>query len=147
MSCETVNSIIFWLVNFIALCIFGVCWVGCGSLGNADGNTRAYKPLLAVFFLLLLVVIPYRSDGLQLDADASVNYLRAVALILTIMVICLHLMHATYLLLPDTSALKARLNVHANQDEVNLKSAQSFKVDRLVRNAMDVHRKPREKNN
>ena len=141
MLCETVSTTFLWLFTFFTLCLFGMIWMGCGSLGNADDNKKAYKPILAIVFLYFVVISPFGESTREKYTTPSERYVRTATLMVCVLVVCLHAAHMLYIYLDDRcGAIKERLNRHAMQDEVDLKVAISNKLCVLVQNAMEIHR-------
>lgn len=169
MTCETISSIFIWLTTFITLCLTGMVFIGCGSCGNTDSTKHPWAPLWAFIFVLLAMAVPssqndtddsesepylitedesgfaFNVSNANVDNDnddeneTGLLYLKVVASMLGIVATLLHLLHLIYLCSPEGSALKEKLGRHAMQDEIDLKTAQGYKLAQMVKNACRIH--------
>lgn len=138
--CSIGNSVVKFFITFASLCFFGIAWMGIGSMGNNASNKKVYKPLLASVCLIVVVIVPDIEQSKYVAPNVTVKYLFAVAIILTVLAILLHWIHAIYLCLPSNSQWKERIQKFTLWNEVGLKASMSFKINQLVDNAVDIHR-------
>ena len=152
MSCQTGNAILFWLNLFFTLCIFGMMWVGCGSIGNQQDGIRCWKPACGSIFVFVVVVLGFIGSNfgeeedeegdthvVREDYSADQRYVRIVSLILGCIVIIFHLLHCVEICTKEDRRRKTILNEHAFSHEVDHKAAMHFKINLLVDNAVQIH--------
>jgi hypothetical protein len=75
------------------------------------------------------------------DNETGLLYLKVVASLLGIIAAFMHLLHLVYLLSPNGSSVKEKLGRHAMQDEIDLKTAQGYKLTQMVKNACTIHKR------
>ena len=136
--CNLQSSIYFWVYHFVILGCFGTIWVGFGSFGNTTNGEAWWQPLVAIFFLLGAIIVGFFFTEIASNMTEP-PYLGLIVLGLTGFAIYLHLLHLVCLVGTPNSLLKHRLNEHAMKDEKDSIDAASYKVNRMVENAMEIH--------
>ena len=115
-------------------------WIGCGSCGNSHMDRGSiWRPILGGSFVVCFAIYGYITNE-HTGVEPSVHYLRVWMLILGCIVVCMHILHCLFLCSKKDSALHKKLTEHAYKSEVDLKNATSFKLNRMVENAMDIHK-------
>ena len=143
MACETANSVLSWLNQFLDMCLVGVIYLSFGSVGNAVECKRFWKPLIGGIFVLVLVIPPFlffRKEG----TENMILYV--AALILGIITAGLHFAHSLALLLSARTKEKLQSSVpnfHSLVSgsvfaEMNVKQAAARKLALMVNNALDL---------
>ena len=63
MACDTFVRVFDWLGRFALFCAFGIVFIGVGNIGNSSLNPKWWLPLVGMGFILVITVIPYRSNN------------------------------------------------------------------------------------
>lgn len=126
-----------------------------------DNTKRVWAPFVGLAIIVLTIATPETNssdeDPYDLNANATltnqvddsdddddergVRYVKVVALILLGFVALFHLLHIVFLFSPEGSKMKETLGEHAMQDEIDLKMAQAHKLNCIVVNACELHRR------
>lgn len=132
---------------FAAYSLFGLFFVGLGSLGNGVGTVRVWWPLVGLFIVFLLVVPSYRGT----DDVRAEHLLDNASLLLGIIAMLLHLLNFIVLVFRTQTIekyprLKRLLRSSRLEDHKDLKQAGQHKINQLVRNALTIHGQSEESN-
>jgi hypothetical protein len=143
ISCEAIDSVLYWIILFASLCIYGAFVVGVGSLGNYTECRSWWKPLLAIIVIFSVFIYSNLESGFD-KSEKEYNYLKVVSVMLASGVIYLHLLHLFSLIIPDSfldkhPSLKSLLVLNPMEKELQMKSAMAYKLNQLTVHAYDIH--------
>jgi len=146
-SCRLSASIVRWFVIFYSAGMYGLGFVGLGSLGNAiepQGRAAYILPWVGIFFIISFTTTSF-IDERRPDADAEDHLLYEVTLLVGYTAVAVKLYDFIALCIPsDILKKKKRLRQFFTplsfKTESALKQAAAFKMNKLVRNALDLQR-------
>lgn len=121
--------------------MFGLFFVGLGSLGNGVGTIRKWWPLVGFSTVFVLVVPAYFSNSNVVRAK---HLLDTASLVLGIIVMALHFFNFVVLFcrtqtIEKYPRLKRLLRSSRLVDRKDLKHAGQHKVNQIVKNALNIH--------
>mmetsp|Transcript_24281 Transcript_24281/g.45209 ORF Transcript_24281/g.45209 Transcript_24281/m.45209 type:complete len:1056 (+) Transcript_24281:78-3245(+) len=139
IACEIFFSILSWLGTFFVFSLFGLFFVGLGSVGNGVSNTRVWAPLVGLFIVVLLVVPAYLGS----ENVRGKGLLDTASLLMGIVVMLLHGFNFIVVFLrPQTiekyPRLKRILRSSRLADRQDMKRAGQVKTNRMVKNALEI---------
>lgn len=129
--CNVWHSLLLWCR------IYGVTYIGLGSIGNYVTCRRWFVPLIGAAFAGFAVMSPFDAFG-----HGYTTYLSIMAVVLGLGVVVFHCLHALSLLVSKTWAQanprwEHRLTTGSVKD-ANIKRAAAHKVNLMMRNAIDI---------
>ena len=136
LACATSQNVLEWLVVFLGVSLYGLLYVGLGSIGNDIMCRRFYIPLIGVLIICVFTFSPLK------DFKDDI-YLIVATYCLSLVSILLHLSHSIILLLPrcwlhKLPRLEAIMMSDGILSAVSAKRAAAHKINVLLKNALDL---------
>mmetsp|Transcript_2208 Transcript_2208/g.3214 ORF Transcript_2208/g.3214 Transcript_2208/m.3214 type:complete len:701 (+) Transcript_2208:187-2289(+) len=133
LLCVASETTLEWLYRYVTFFSVGMTYVGLASIGNTETAKHPLYPSIGFFFTAVLLFIILNEEDTAFTKTLVATPVCAC--------ITVHLLHIVYLCLSEDSDLKHRLGKHAMKSEMDLKSAQSYKLNNMAANACELHRR------
>jgi hypothetical protein len=143
--CQVGVSVLRWLVVMLLMSAVGVVYFSLAGIGNFVECKNPKFPLIGIVFSLLSTLLPWGFLGKQTtEQDAAQEFLEVVTYCLGGCTVVVSMCQFVSILIPKTSCLWDRLKwillPGVIRIESHIKNASSSKIDKVVMNALEVHR-------
>ena len=131
-----------YLLRFIGRSLYGMAFIGCGSIGNKITCRRWWLPFFGMTFAVLFTVGPYVDETVFQSKGAS--YLPVVSVILGMIVGTFHLFHMLSLVTPTRwienmpPIFQFLFTAGVVRAESHVKQSAAHKVSGMLDNALDL---------
>jgi hypothetical protein len=144
--CKVGVSVLRWLVTMLLMSTIGVVYFSLAGIGNFVECKNPIFPLIGMGFSLLSTLLPwwFLGKGTTAEQDAAQAFLEAVTYCLGGCTVLVNMLQFVSILIPETSCLWDRfkwiLVPGVIRIESRIKNASSSKINKVVTNALEVHR-------
>jgi hypothetical protein len=141
--CTVAVSVLRWIIIMLAMSAVGLLYIGIGGIGNNIESVNPYHPLIGAGIAFLYALLPPLLASRNFNDTTQQYFLQIVTLILGCCSAALTLWQSISLWVPRTSRLwtwlRCILIPEAFRTERHRKHAANFKINKMVKNALDVH--------
>lgn len=142
--CTIALSVLKWVIIMLAMSAVGLLFIGIGGISNNIEAVNPYHPWIGAAIALLYTLLPPMLARGSLGDTFQQQFLEIVTMILGCCVVALTLWQSISLWVPKASKLwtwlKCLLIPEAFWTERHRKQGADFKINKMVKNALEVHR-------
>jgi hypothetical protein len=144
--CNVGVSVLRWLVTMLLMSTIGIIYFSLAGIGNFVECKNPIFPLIGMVFSLLSTLLPWWFLGKDTTAeqDAAHEFLEVITYCLGGCTVLVNMSQFVSILVPKTSCLwdryKGILVPGVIRIESRIKRASSSKINKVVTNALEVHR-------
>jgi hypothetical protein len=144
--CNVGVSVLRWLVTMLLMSTIGIIYFSLAGIGNFVECKNPIFPLIGMVFSLLGTLLPWWFLGKDTTAeqDAAQEFLEVITYCLGGCTVLVNMSQFVSILIPETSCLWDRfkwiLVPGVIRIESRIKNASSSKINKVVTNALEVHR-------
>ena len=136
LACATSQNVLNWLSVFISVSLYGLLYIGLGSIGNDIMCRRFYIPLIGILVICVSTFSPLKDFKHDIYLNVAIYCLSSVTILL-------HLSHSVILLLPKSwlhklPRLEALMMSDGILSAVSAKRAAAHKINVLLKNALEL---------
>ena len=142
LGCHIGWSVGTWMQTLLFMSVYGILYFGLVGIGNSIESTEPLKPLFGAIMAAVYTYVPFYFRGSS--DNPQMAFLRLACFCIGTCILLCNLWHFLALLIPKNSKLYKNweyyLTPEAIRAEALVKQAAQHKIDRMVSNALDMHR-------